>query len=171
MGYTHYWDTKKCTEFDQAGYRNALPVIRAILKRHDSIVCYEFDQPERAPVVSHAGICFNGKGSDGHETFSFHVNGVWEFCKTARKPYDLPVCEVLLVLKAYLPGMNLASDGFAGYLDSQPELDENWPEAIQNVKQYGIHYDVRVTCRREPFCDMEPVLLASPVEASTDAAG
>ena len=42
---------------------------------------------------------FNGIGDLSHETFALNVGeNEWNFCKTARKPYDLAVCMILLSL-------------------------------------------------------------------------
>jgi hypothetical protein len=125
------------------------------------------------PVVANEKmIRFNGIRDDGHETFVFFNKKVqcaearkwgsntgFAFCKTARKPYDIVVCEVLLVLKRFMPNLDVGSDGFSGYL-KEPKLDGMWPEAIENVKQYGINYQMVVEKEREPYCDMLPVLVA-----------
>jgi len=37
--------------------------------------------------------------------------GYGQFCKTARKPYDLLVCGVLILLKYYFPKSEVSSDG------------------------------------------------------------
>lgn len=169
MGYTHYWNTEKITKQDKEGYKKALPIVQDILKRHAALVQYESDD-NRPPVVGAREIRFNGIGENAHETFMF-CNKVVQyvfsdgskvkraFCKTARKPYDVVVCEVLLVLKRFLPNLTISSDGFSGSLAS-PEIDGEWGAAVENVRQYGIHYDIVVTNKRDPWCDIEPVLRA-----------
>ena len=157
MGYTHYTRADNWDRQDELGFEKALPIVRKILKRYKDLVQFECDNPKR-PVVSKKQIRFNGIGEDGHETFmlsnsSFEFN----FCKTARKPYDVVVCEVLLVLNAFCPHLSISSDGFSSCLDN-PQLDGTWPEAIQNVGQYGIVYHAEVTEEREPYCDMMPIL-------------
>ena len=79
------------------------------------------DQPDRAAEITDSCIRFNGRGSDGHETFSFEPESSG-CCKTAHKPYDLAVCEVLLALKAHLSSMELTSDGFAANLADQKSV-------------------------------------------------
>jgi hypothetical protein len=164
MGYTHYMRTDNWDKQDKLGFEKALPIVQKILKRHKDIVQFECDDSKR-PLISKEQIRFNGIGNEGHETFMF-INGesqgefynpTFSFCKTARKPYDVAVCEVLLVLNAFCPNLSLGSDGFSGYLE-QPELDGAWPEAVQNVSQYGIKYHTEVIEKREPYCDVEPVL-------------
>jgi len=164
MGYTHYMNTDNWSRQDELGFEKALPIVRKILKRHKDIVQFECDNAKR-PVVSKKQIRFNGIGKDGHETFYIGnkekqvdlSNGAFSFCKTSRKPYDVVVCEVLLVLNAFCPHLSVSSDGFSGYLQDA-QLDGEWLTAMQNVSQYGIVYHVEVTNEREPYCDMEPIL-------------
>jgi hypothetical protein len=69
-------------------------------------------------------IRFNGVNGEGHETFIFFKKMPKEqqissdksrhfyFCKTARKPYDLAVCLVLLSLAQHASkSVELGSDG------------------------------------------------------------
>ena len=170
MGYTHYWKTNNYGAQEKAGFEKALPIVRKILKKYDNIIQKEYDD-EKKPVVSKKQIRFNGKGDDGHETFLFvnsdkqgdFYNPSFAFCKTARKPYDVAVCEVLLVLNAFCPALSISSDGFSGYLED-PEIDGTWADAVKNVKQYGIEYEVKVVNEREPYCDIEPILKGILVE-------
>lgn len=164
MGYTHYWNTETWTALDSEGFKTVLPIVRDIVTRYRDLLCWECDQPERTPEVSERFIRFNGKGDDGHETFIFKPND-HGFCKTARKPYDLAVCEALLVLNAYIPNMQLSSDGFACNLPKKgdaPVPDGTWAEAAENVTRYGLHYAFEVTNERPPYADLEPVLLDDP---------
>jgi len=68
------------------------------------------------PVFHTTEICFNGDGSVDldHETFSVTPDPIdFEFCKTARKPYDLMVCAVLISMKKHLVNFSYSSDGDA----------------------------------------------------------
>jgi hypothetical protein len=72
-----------------------------------------------------SGIWFNGdqkKGLD-NETFIFNpINDAdFEFCKTARKPYDFVVCCVLISLVNRMRGFTMSSDG---------DIDD-WEPAIE----------------------------------------
>lgn len=166
MGYTHYYTVATSAKSEE-GLKLASPVIEDILKRHAAIVCKEFTCPGEPPVITARAICFNGKEDEGHETFVFGVGAGPAFCKTARKPYDLAVCEVLLALNAFMPEVSISSDGFSGYLaecEVEPKLDGAWMEAIANVREhYGIRYHVEIFNRREPYCDMLPVLDRVPL--------
>lgn len=135
MGYTHYWKTVD-TPATRQGYLMACPTIAKIVKRYIDILQYECDNAG-LPIVNEKMIRFNGIEDEGHETFLFQLGGN-DFCKTARKAYDIAVCECLLVLKAFIPAMELNSDGFSA-VDKDDFLDGTWDEAIENVyKHYGI---------------------------------
>mgnify|MGYP005867505661 CR=1 FL=1 len=166
MGYTHYMRTNNWDRQDEFGWEKALPIVRKILKKYDNVVQREYDD-DRKPLCTRKQIRFNGIGEDGHETFvlfnsakqnDFGVgDNAFAFCKTARKNYDIVVCEVLLVMNSYCPHLSIESDGFSGYL-KEPVLDGVWDEAIENVKKYGVEYHSEIVNKREPYCDMMPVL-------------
>lgn len=112
MGYTHYWETPQ-HGFSEREWEYIANIAAAAIedaKRGDIAVAYEFDEPHRAPVIGSSTIHFNGIGEEGHETFYIAREGQkWEFCKTARKPYDVVVCAVLLALRDM--GADVSSDG------------------------------------------------------------
>ncbi len=115
MGYTHYWRPKA------DGLKNlkdkwgsvVQPLLLHIVSHFHAagVIEYECDVPE-APQLDAECVRFNGVGDLGHETFYFsHQDRTdFEFCKTARKPYDTAVCACLLVLEHYGP-IGLSSDG------------------------------------------------------------
>jgi len=132
MGYTHYFTSGKDSESDK--YMEALPIVQKILNKYSDIIQYERDDP-KPPQCDEELIRFNGIGDDGHETFLIKNGGSdWDFCKTARKPYDIVVCEVLLVLNHFIPSMSFSSDGDIN-ID-----DDCWGPAIRNVRQYVVFY-------------------------------
>ena len=159
MGYTSYWNQKIWDKKDADGYLAALPILQKILKKHEAILRYESDETNAA-VCNEDGIRCNGIGDAGHETFLFEPKECdFSFCKTEQKPYDLPVCEMLLVLKAHIPHFELSSDGFSGYA-KDPKIDGFWGTAIENVKQYGIFYTIKVESQgpgREQYVNITPV--------------
>ena len=156
MGYTHYVSVKTDDNVTEdkivAGYAAALPTLQDIAHRYKDILCFEYDDVNTPAEVTLDRIRFNGKGEDGHETFFFEpIPTEFSCCKTARKAYDLPVCEVLLALATHVPGMELGSDGF--YMDFEYDesggviagLDENWRQALEEVeKRYGIRFSSKV---------------------------
>ena len=101
---------------------------------------------EGEPTISDNEICFNGDGSNGqdldHETFVFKLfqsghnrkidefekDGVFGFCKTARKPYDVAVCVSLMVIKHHIGSdFSISSDG---------DLEDGWGEAIEFYEKF-----------------------------------
>jgi hypothetical protein len=98
----------------------------------DVPVAAEFDTPDAAPELTDAYIRFNGIGEDGHETFCLVAGmarqegcplprerrartlpihpGRFDFCKTARKPYDVLVTAVLWIAHEEY-GLRVSSDG------------------------------------------------------------
>lgn len=73
------------------------------------------DQKGGAPIANEEKIFFNGCGFEDadHETFVLTKKAQsYEFCKTARKPYDLAVQCTLLIAKHHAPDrITIASDG------------------------------------------------------------
>lgn len=118
MGYTHYWSLKSTMSAEQ------FSEIAADLK---TIV--HFAQNERgmqlADAMGEAGkspeffpsyIGFNGVGQDSHESFVIRFNDFGgdygsDFCKTARKPYDLAVTACLCYLTTATEFYTASSDG------------------------------------------------------------
>jgi len=111
MGYTHYWtDNGRRQAISEA----ALLIINQLAQQayQDGIIQREYDDT-RPPMIAPTLIRFNGIGEQGHETFHFNAQATdpWSCCKTARKPYDDLVMQVLLVLAYHRPGIDLRSDG------------------------------------------------------------
>lgn len=110
MGYTHYFTN---TEDLPPLSLGAMSHLKTIFLIYGSLVQFEEDD-NRAPVVEPSTIRFNGIGSDAHETFLWKLEKGFNFCKTARKEYDIVVCLVLLCLKnEYGDKFHLSSDGNA----------------------------------------------------------
>lgn len=123
MGYTHYWYREK--EADRDAFKSwSEDVIRlADSGRLDFAVCG--GDGTGLPEITEDVVCFNGDGANGldHETFriarvhedpySFADEDglLFDFCKTARKPYDLLVCAALIRAKVYFPRWRVSSDG------------------------------------------------------------
>jgi len=123
VGYTHYWRNVPSKLNEQA-----VEVAKDILRRYAGIV--------RVHLMSDDIISFNGIGEDEFELFEFKINQKFEFCKTARRPYDIAVCEVLLVMKYYLPTLTISSDAY----EIGGALDESWYLAMQNLERYGVSF-------------------------------
>lgn len=111
MGYTHYWYRKKDCEMSDGKFMLMAETMQRIVRATGVKVQAEYDNDGR-PAFSRRLVRFNGPGDDGHETFYLprrHVQPDWQrnkpwvfaFCKTARKPYDLPVQCCLIVAKHF----------------------------------------------------------------------
>lgn len=112
MGYTHYWRKKgnNPTEQEWAVIKTGA---KRVIREHRSILSLEYNKEKKAPAVNDAHIMFNGRGVMGHETFILErVAKSFEFCKTARKPYDAAVIAVLRMVQTVCPDwLELSSDG------------------------------------------------------------
>lgn len=112
MGFTRYWTVKGnvASSVMDAACRDIAEMLReegAV----GSVVAYEADLENLPPVCEQGTVRFNGIGEEGHETFYFTDYG-WDFCKTARKPYDLYVAASLMLLKHHFgDAIDIDSDG------------------------------------------------------------
>jgi hypothetical protein len=68
------------------------------------------------PDISDDCIWLNGVGEDSHETLAIGTGETWNFCKTARKPYDTVVVAILSYLHDQ-GAITWRSDGEASYGD------------------------------------------------------
>ena len=116
MGYTHYWKQKSLLEVSP----KQRELIDEVLKEHADILDIETN--------TNRELVLNGIEENSHETFviEFGKKTEFEFCKTARKPYDIPVCKILLVLR-YSKGFELSSDGDINEMNI--EGDTGWAVA------------------------------------------
>lgn len=130
MGYTHYWNNG--TELSQATWNLFVADAKKLSENLPATTdtaggCYSEDQLKlngcmvsKEPVFNDNEIRFNGGSDDdmdlGHETFLIKRAGMdsFEFCKTARKPYDLMVTACLLLYSHYFGDeTDVSSDGLA----------------------------------------------------------
>ena len=124
MGYTHYWKVK---EVEQNKWDMFVEDLKQVFSAGSYPIAYDYDS-EQPPKLDETGVRFNGIGDDGHETFMLvNEDYSFDFCKTARKPYDLPVCIALTLAKIH---------GILGYLHTDGEFGEdNWSEAVNVIKR------------------------------------
>ena len=137
MGYTHYYtQTRDLTPAEWHHLTAVFEHMLTHLPRHStSAGGYYADQPlvirdglgDGLPQVDDQALVFNGDDTAGlaHETFHLDRYGRgFNFCKTARKPYDLLVCAVLLAVTEMAPGaLVVASDGDIHGAEWQPARD------------------------------------------------
>lgn len=112
MGYTHYWE--KIGPINEAQYKAALTDILNIVGVKRNILANGHGEAGTLPDLIGNHFQFNGIEEASHETFSLPIDprGVqdFDFCKTARKPYDVVVVACLARL-AEVEGIKVASDG------------------------------------------------------------
>ena len=121
MGYTHYWafkPTGKTPEQTAEQFKIVLDESKKILEAHPGLVFGWDDEKEGffgEPILTPVEIEINGHEENDlcHETFFFKPDKHFDFafCKTARKPYDLVVCLILISLAKNLDGFTFSSDG------------------------------------------------------------
>ena len=130
MGYTHYWTHHR--RFTNEEWAEAMMDVADILEQalKDGVAigdgAGETPITERLSIFSddRKEIMFNGVGEDCHETFCLYQNRrpleSWQtkdqhggdFCKTARKPYDVAVTAILCYLESCWDGkFSASSDG------------------------------------------------------------
>lgn len=121
MGYTHYWkraDAGTATQYTELRADTARLITNAI--RAGLSVRGVFGQGQ--PEFSETRFGFNGDdtkkdplhGTEMHESFVWYRNAyeVFDFCKTAMKPYDAVVTAALIRAKEiYGDSINIRSDG------------------------------------------------------------
>jgi hypothetical protein len=119
MGYTHYWDTKPT--ITKAKWDSFTKAVKILLKGV-TVIQKEYTDSAK-PVINSREVRFNGIEDDGHETFymkrvdkpsawSEDKTVVFNFCKTARKPYDKYATATLLLAHLYLGDeISIDSDG------------------------------------------------------------
>jgi hypothetical protein len=122
MGYTHYWSASR--DFTASEWKDVCAATRSILSATSVKVVREYDRPNERPDILDDEILLNGSGDDGHETFYLTRNVQeapdyrkgepdFNFCKTARKPYDDVVVAILIATRDIAPdAISWRSDGF-----------------------------------------------------------
>lgn len=133
MGYSHYFAyDPNAPEFTDGMAALAVDaqLIVATAAKAGVEVSGANEGPAIPPFLDPTGFFFNGVEPDAHETFHFSANPrpddfarvgsgmkrngpfVWRSCKTARKPYDLVVCAILLRARQLMPtSFAIGSDG------------------------------------------------------------
>lgn len=132
MGYTHYWTQTR--DFTREEWVDAHEHITAILKEAqrqgialanmsgDAGTSPKFlglhENSKRGLHIAYFG--FNGVDDDAHESFKINFKRMkewsgerlgWDFCKTARKPYDVVVQACLSYLSTVVENFTVSSDG------------------------------------------------------------
>lgn len=163
MGYTHYHNN---LSFTDATWEKLRRDVRKLLKNlpEDVKVQRGCDNDSR-PLNGKAEIVFNGVGNDGHETFWLEKQEkAFSFCKTARKPYDLAACGVLMLASLHATSGEISSDGINAAWshertgNSYPDnVDQEWKDAwkhfhsifpkIDKEKAFKLFHNKEMICR------------------------
>lgn len=170
MGYTHY--IKNRPAFTDAQWLAFGKECRALFKKHADILADGNGKVGTKPIISHKAVLFNGIGGDAHET-GFVNKGPesFDFCKTARKPYDKVVVEFYKLIRKYLPDTELSSDGGDGVFDDVVVIDGKYTfltggldlkvgDIVKLPNQWGGEWTGEVTALESDYesDDMETVL-------------
>lgn len=125
MGYTHYWTQQRDFDGDEFAEISAdvLVVLADAAQRYEIAICDGAATPHTQPEATADLLAFNGTdvGDQGHEGFVLLRERAqknlpperfgWDFCKTARKPYDIAVTAVLCYLGTVVESHAVSSDG------------------------------------------------------------
>ena len=141
MGYTHYWNFKKNPKDIKDGNKKFAKAVKLLKKCLTKVPAeleledYDCKVPfvlkggngEGEPTFTDVLVCFNGDASMGYdyETCYLALNNDdydFDFCKTARQPYDIAVCLTLLCFKKTF------GDDFSYSSDGNSD-DEGWKMA------------------------------------------
>jgi hypothetical protein len=109
MGYTQYW---KHTGFTDEQWKKLLGFTMKTIQNTDISIVNGAGDSDTVAKLTERVITFNGENDDAHETFHLTKSSQdFEFCKTARKPYDEVVVAVMREAMTLNPNFHPSSDG------------------------------------------------------------
>tara|TARA_R110002012_G_scaffold139316_2_gene296582 strand:- start:540 stop:1100 length:561 start_codon:yes stop_codon:yes gene_type:complete len=177
MGYTHYWTQAR--DFTDVEWLELTRLTKLITADGVDVLAYHPNRKDYTEevllngdpdtfTINNEEIRFNGIGEDGHETFLitkkkpakpdyeeqevYDKRGAFDFCKTARKPYDKYVVAVLCAIYNMFghynmtPMSSIMSDG----------KSDDWKE--------GMFHAVRSTREEEMSIPFQETLTLSYVD-------
>ena len=123
MGYTHYFN--RPVKLEKKAYAKFSNDVKEIVAKSDVTLANGSGDFGSEPTITEELISLNGSGENSHETIYIPrelTKGVdyfnmgedklpFQFCKTAQKPYDKVVVEILKAFKKHFPKVELSSDG------------------------------------------------------------
>lgn len=110
MGYSHYFKNKPA--FTDSQWAALTDDVKKLIKNSNVPLGDANGEIGSKPVFNTRHIMFNGIGDDSHETAVVYKGASeFEFCKTARKPYDSVVVEFYKLIRKHAPSTILNSDG------------------------------------------------------------
>ena len=129
MGYTHYWYTRKEIPTDK--WKAFTDDCKELLDSDAAEGVVWSKEDKIFPYITDEYCTFDGIGNKGHETFSMCRYGglkqsdgeSFDFCKTAHKPYDKYVVDVLILAEKHFGDLiRVRSDG-------------HWPDVKRDREQ------------------------------------
>lgn len=144
MGYTHYFKQEKPVNDQQ--WKSFQKDAEIMLKEIQSMGIVLMSNDENDVLINNERVNLNGDESCGldHETFYMDKDyRRFNFCKTARKPYDLAVCSLLLLANEHMPEHHdIGSDGDF----------EDWKEAMElnaEILGYGFKLPSKISGKED----------------------
>jgi len=126
MGYTHYWNNAEFTTKQWDALSKDATALFGHCKMEGILLAEEYDKPNTPPHIGMECILFNGQGDEGHETFMLEKTpNESNFCKTARKDYDVAVVALLHIAAYHNPKLIYTSDGEVDELADGVKLGDN----------------------------------------------
>ena len=148
MGYTHYWGFRNNPKDIKNGaekFKTAVSLFKKGLKHLPKRTTYDGEEiplklfggmGNGKPIIRDTEICFNGDAKKhlDYETCIIKLDNPtdysYDFCKTARMPYDVAVCLALLCFKKAF------GEDFAYSSDGNIESGEGgWAKAKEIIKE------------------------------------
>lgn len=134
MGYTHYWEFAQNPKDIKDGakkFKKSVALLKKCIK--DINVPLAGGMGTGKPVLTDTKVCFNGVDDDSYETCGIVLDNPtdygFDFCKTARMPYDPVVCVTLLCFKRFFgDDFKYSSDGSSteeGWVLAQETFEKN----------------------------------------------
>lgn len=126
MGYTHYFSSRAVSERNFKKLTSDMKKVEKFIKTNEIVAEISEDNLPSVVVELYDGFgenkgvqygkdyfTFNGSEENdlGHENLVIQLGGDGGFCKTARKPYDIVVCLMLISLKYHMKSSVIRSDG------------------------------------------------------------
>ena len=116
MGYTHYW--RQPQPFTDTAWESFTNEVRNVFASTKVPLANGLGARDTDPNIAKNFVRFNGVEDDGHETCTVNRCAVdFDFCKTAHKPYDSVVVQVLKLARKHNPSIELSSDGGPNVFD------------------------------------------------------
>jgi hypothetical protein len=142
IGYTHYWTIKSSIKDKFPEFADDCKKVLDHEIKNGTKLAFECTIDSKPPLTNNNTVRFNGVGEEGHETFLISASEIgFQFCKTARKPYDTAVTACLLLARHHFgSAIEMSSDGGSnGFNRAFLVLSRVFPDTkfLENQNWYG----------------------------------